>query len=104
MAEHKTFGIGTVVRVREVDGGEFVATLRFENGLERVLQLRQQYWDTDIATLTPARDFNHVAEPKVIEDDASIATGESDGETQPGDKTTCIIAVDPEGWVPAVSG
>lgn len=80
--EHTIFGRGELVGIRQSDGGQFVATVRFNDGTERTLQLRQQFWTTDVARLIPAPlKPRRVAKPKPepVENDASSAPGE-DGE------------------------
>jgi hypothetical protein len=54
LLEHVRYGEGKLVWVRQLDSGDCVVSVKFGDGTERVLQLRQQYWISDIASLIPA--------------------------------------------------
>jgi hypothetical protein len=51
--EHVRYGEGKLVWVRQLDSGDYVVSVKFGDGAERVIQLRQQYWVSDIRDLIP---------------------------------------------------
>lgn len=53
LLEHVHYGQGKLVGVRHLDSGDYVATVKFGDGAERAIQLRQQYWVSDIASVIP---------------------------------------------------
>ena len=62
LADHRLYGRGEVLAVRELDngGGVFVADIKFGDS-ERTIRLAQEYWQTSIADLvpTPPRPKRH---------------------------------------------
>lgn len=79
--EHVRYGEGKLVFVRQLDSGEHIALVKFGDGVERILRLRQQYWLTDIAPLipTPLKVKARKSAPVEVSDD------EEDGEPELGE-------------------
>lgn len=78
--EHARYGHGKVVGLRKLDNGDHVATVRFDDGVERLLQLQQQYWLSDIRDLipSPSKASRCVAEPEPLDEgDEPAVSGDS---------------------------
>lgn len=67
--DHIHFGRGLVLAVRALDSSVLVADVKFDDGAERTLTLAQQYWLTDVRSLTPtpAKDKRALRAKKVAE-------------------------------------
>lgn len=52
--EHVRYGRGVILELRQLDGGEYAAAVRFGDRVVRVLRLEQRYWVTNVASLLPA--------------------------------------------------
>jgi hypothetical protein len=54
--EHARYGLGRVLAVRQIDGsvGDYMADVKFLDGISRTLLLVQRVWLTDISKLIPA--------------------------------------------------
>jgi hypothetical protein len=82
---HVALGQGVLLGVRELDSGTTVASVRFDDGSERILQLQQQYWLTDLTGLISAPtkpSRRQVPEPRLVEADASKSADDEEGETE----------------------
>lgn len=51
--DHKLYGTGTILAVRQLDSGAPVADVKFADGTTRCIRLSQEYWTSDVSDLTP---------------------------------------------------
>lgn len=69
--EHAVYGLGRVLAVRQIDGsdGDYMADVKFADGITRTLLLLPRFWLTDIATLipTPPKHRPVKAEPQPVD-------------------------------------
>ena len=66
-ADHKLYGPGEILSVRELDagGGVFVADVKFEDAT-RTIRLLPEYWRSGILRLIPKRKRKALAKPSSV--------------------------------------
>ena len=79
---------GKVVEVRQLDNGDHAVQVEFGDGVERVLQLRPQYWLSDIRDLVPGPPKPSRRKPVPVHDNDTSTTG--DGED--ADSEAALVA------------